>query len=90
MPILFKYHKNYYHLTILTLNRMHPDEFNNPFEDLDTEAMKTQPYGVSLEDDPDTFLDKLEAAIDREDIDFLPGFGEIPLDESSDLGKAYW
>lgn len=72
------------------LERMHPDNFNSPFDDLDTQALKTQPFGVSLEDSPDTFLDKLEAAIDRDDVDFLPGFGEIPLDESSDLGKAYW
>lgn len=72
------------------LERMHPDNFNSPFDDLDTEALKIQPFGVSLEDSPDIFLDKLEAAIEREDVDFLPGFGEIPLDESNDLGKAYW
>lgn len=72
------------------VKRMHPDDFGSSFEDVDPDALKTQTYGVSLEDDPDTFLDKLEAAIDREDVEFLPGFGEVPLDESSDLGKAYW
>lgn len=72
------------------LKRMHPDNFNSPFDDLDGEASKTRPFGVSLEDSPDTFLDKLEAAIDRDDVDYIPGFGEVPLDESSDLGKAYW
>lgn len=76
--------------TEIDLARMHPDDFDNPFEDLDPEALKTQPFGVSLEDDVDTFLDKLEAAIDRDDVDFLPGFGEVPLDDINDLGKAYW
>jgi hypothetical protein len=72
------------------LNRMHPDNFNSAFDDIDPEALKAQPFGISLEDTPDTFLDKLEAAIDREDVDFLPGIGNVPLDESPDLGKAYW
>jgi hypothetical protein len=72
------------------VNRMHPDDFGSAFDDLDPTVQKAQSFGVSLEDDPDTFLDKLEAAIDREDVDFVPGFGEIPLDESADLGKAYW
>ncbi len=74
----------------LDLSRMHPDEFNSPFNDLDPTAMNARPFGLSLEDDADTFLDKLEGAIDSEDVDFLPGFGNVPLDESSDLGQAYW
>jgi len=77
------------------LKRMHPDDFKTPIDDLESmdadliDALKTQPYGLDLEDDPDTFLNKLEAALDREDIDYLPGFGEVPLDES-ELGQAYW
>ena len=74
----------------LDLSRMHPDEFNSPFDDLAPDVMNAQPFGLSLEDDPDTFLDKLEAAIDSNDVDYLPGFGNVPLDESSDLGTAYW
>lgn len=81
----------------LDLKRMHPDDFKTPIDDLeDTDqdfyrALQTQPYGVSLEDlqDPDLFLDKLEAALDRDDLEFLPGFGNIPLDDSVD-GPAYW
>ena len=55
------------------------------------EALQTQPYGASLDDDADAFLDKLEAAIDRDDlqVEYLPGFGEVPLDDSAD-GPAYW
>ena len=77
------------------LKRMHPDDFKTPLDDLEDmdetlfKALQTTPYGASLEDDPDTFLDKLEAAIDRDDIDFLPGFGDVPLDDSVD-GPAYW
>ena len=72
------------------LKRMHPDEFNSPLDDIDPDAINVQPFGLSLEDDADTFLDKLEAAIDSDDVEYLPGFGNVPLDESSDLGKAYW
>ena len=77
------------------LKRMHPDDFKTPIDDLEDmdeklyEALQTQPYGSSLEDDPDAFLDKLEAAIDRDDFDYLPGFGQVPLDDSVD-GPAYW
>jgi len=77
------------------LKRMHPDDFKTPIDDIENmdetleEALKTQPYGASLEDDADTFLAKLEDALEREDFGFLPGFGEVPLDESVD-GKAYW
>ncbi len=74
----------------LDLSRMHPDEFNSPFDDLAPNAINAQPFGLSLEDDADTFLDKLEAAIDNNDVDYLPGIGNVPLDESSDLGQAYW
>jgi len=79
----------------LDLKRMHPDDFKTPIDDLEDmdeqfyQALQTQPYGASLEDDPDLFLDKLEAALERDDIDFLPGFGEVPLDDSVD-GPAYW
>eukprot|EP00557_Chaetoceros_sp_GSL56_P012234 CAMPEP_0176484416 /NCGR_PEP_ID=MMETSP0200_2-20121128/4442_1 /TAXON_ID=947934 /ORGANISM="Chaetoceros sp., Strain GSL56" /LENGTH=768 /DNA_ID=CAMNT_0017880887 /DNA_START=92 /DNA_END=2395 /DNA_ORIENTATION=- len=79
----------------LDLRRMHPDDFKTPIadmEDMDEDfykALQTSPYGASLEDDPDTFLRKLEEAIDRGDLDYLPGFGEIPLDDSVD-GPAYW
>ncbi len=77
------------------LKRMHPDDFKTPIDDIESmdelfsELLKTQPYGASIEDDVDTFIDKLEAAVDRDDFSFLPGFGEIPLDDSAD-GKAYW
>ena len=74
----------------LDLSRMHPDEFNAPFDELSPDAANVRPFGLSLEDDPDTFLDKLEAAIDSNDVDYLPGIGNVPLDESSDLGQAYW
>ena len=79
----------------LDLKRMHPDDFKTPIDDLEDmdenlyKALQTQPYGASLEDDADAFLDKLEAAIDRDDFASLPGFGEIPLDDSVD-GPAYW
>jgi hypothetical protein len=79
----------------LDLRRMHPDDFSTPIDDLEDmdedfyKALQTSPFGASLEDDPDTFLTKLEEAIDRGDLGFLPGFGEIPLDDSVD-GPAYW
>lgn len=81
----------------LDLKRMHPDDFKTPIDDLEDmdeklyEALQTQPYGASLDDDADAFLDKLEAAIDRDDlqVEYLPGFGEVPLDDSAD-GPAYW
>ncbi|GFH61614.1 hypothetical protein CTEN210_18089 [Chaetoceros tenuissimus] len=77
------------------LKRMHPDDFKTPIDDLENmddefmEALQANPYGVSIEDDPDTFLDKLEAAIDRGDLSTIPGLGDIPLDDSVD-GPAYW
>ncbi len=79
----------------LDLKRMHPDDFKTPIADLEDmdeklyQALQTKPLGASLEDDADAFLDKLEAAIDRDDFDFLPGFGDVPLDDSVD-GPAYW
>jgi hypothetical protein len=79
----------------LDLRRMHPDDFSTPIDDLEGmdekfyKALQTSPFGASLEDDPDTFLAKLEAALDRDDLEYLPGFGEIPLDDSVD-GPAYW
>lgn len=75
------------------LKRMHPDDFKTPIDDLEhmddqlSEALKTESFGISLEDDADAFLDKLEAALDRGDFSSLPGVGEIPLDES---GEGYW
>jgi len=77
------------------LKRMHPDDFKTPIDDLEDmdegfyKALQTRPQGASLEDDADTFLEKLEAAIDNDAIDFLPGFGDVPLDDSVD-GPAYW
>lgn len=76
--------------------RMQPDDFNNPMDDiesmdddlLDEEFMeKVKPYGISSEDDINTVIEKMKEAIDRDDFSFLPGIGEIPLDES---GEAYW
>ncbi len=72
------------------LDRMPPDDFNNPFGDIDPDVMKTQPFGLSLEDDADEFLDKLGKALQSDDLEFLPGLGNVPLDENEDLGKAYW
>mmetsp|Transcript_6907 Transcript_6907/g.8621 ORF Transcript_6907/g.8621 Transcript_6907/m.8621 type:complete len:101 (+) Transcript_6907:63-365(+) len=74
----------------IDLERMHPDDFSNPFAEIDPDAMKAQPFGISLEDDADAFLDKLEKALEKDDLEFLPGLGDIPLDENEDLGKAYW
>ena len=77
----------------LDLRRMHPDDFNTPIDDMEdidpafSEALKTKPYGITLDDDPETMLLKLEEAIERGDLGGLPGFGEIPLDDTED---AYW
>ena len=77
----------------LDLERMHPDDFKTPIDDLEgmdddlMQALQTKLYGFSLEDDVDTFLEKLQGAIDRDDFSYTPGFGEIPLDDS---GEAYW
>jgi len=77
--------------------RMHPDDFKTPVEDMESmddetdtnsEAReRTKPYGISIEEDVDTVLEKMKDAIDRDDLAFLPGAGEIPLDGS---GEAYW
>ena len=77
----------------LDLGRMHPLDFMNPISDMEDVdeslaiAMKTKPYGLSPEDDADTMVEKLEAALERGDLGFLPGFGEIPMDDTE---QAYW
>eukprot|EP00559_Dactyliosolen_fragilissimus_P007088 CAMPEP_0184858670 /NCGR_PEP_ID=MMETSP0580-20130426/3754_1 /TAXON_ID=1118495 /ORGANISM="Dactyliosolen fragilissimus" /LENGTH=789 /DNA_ID=CAMNT_0027354951 /DNA_START=700 /DNA_END=3066 /DNA_ORIENTATION=+ len=79
----------------LELERMHPDNFKMPvdeLEDTDNTLMdileSTRPLGLSPDDSPEDFLEKLEEALERGlDLDTLPGFGEIPLDSS---GQAYW
>jgi len=77
--------------------RMHPDDFKTPVEDMESmdddmdynsEAREnTKPYGISIEEDVNTVLEKMKDAVDRDDLSFLPGAGEIPLDGS---GEAYW
>lgn len=76
--------------------RMHPDDFKTPMDDMEsmedesdsTETREnTKPYGISMDEDVDTILEKIKDAIDRDDLSWLPGAGEIPLDES---GEAYW
>jgi len=76
--------------------RMHPDDFKTPMDDMESmdnesesaEVIEnTTPYGISIEEDVDTVLEKMKDAIDRDDLSWLPGAGEIPLDES---GEAYW
>ena len=75
------------------LQNMHPDNFKTPIDDMEgidetfAEALKTRPRGLSMDDDVDIFLEKLQGALDRGDLGDLPGFGEIPLDDS---GEAYW
>jgi len=79
--------------TDLDLGRMHPLDYMNPISDMEdvdktlADAMKNKPYGLSPEDDADTMVEKLKAALDRGDLEFLPGFGEIPMDDTED---AYW
>ena len=77
--------------------RMFPDDFKTPMEDMesiynkesyDTDAMdKAEPYGIFIEDDVDTVLEKMKDAIDRNDLSWLPGAGDIPLDASE---EAFW
>jgi len=77
--------------------RMHPDDFKTPMEDMEVTdeeldydvgaRERTKPYGISIEEDVNTVLEKMKDAVDRDDLSFLPGAGEIPLDGS---GEAYW
>ena len=41
----------------------------------------TTPYGISIEEDVETVLEKMKDAIDRDDLSWMPGVGEVPLDE---------
>jgi len=80
--------------------RMHPDDFKTPMDDLesmeydDEEEMensnvrdKTKPYGIDIEDDVHTVLEKMMEAADRGELEYTPGVGDIPLDESE---EGYW
>jgi len=76
--------------------RMSPDDYQTPMDDIESmdddsiEAdlrAEMKPYGISSEDDISEVLEKMVDSIDRDDFSFLPGIGEIPLDES---GEAYW
>ena len=47
----------------------------------------TTPYGISIKEDVETVLEKMKDAINCDDLSWLPGAGEIPLDK---LGETYW
>eukprot|EP00560_Eucampia_antarctica_P006235 CAMPEP_0197827384 /NCGR_PEP_ID=MMETSP1437-20131217/4171_1 /TAXON_ID=49252 ORGANISM="Eucampia antarctica, Strain CCMP1452" /NCGR_SAMPLE_ID=MMETSP1437 /ASSEMBLY_ACC=CAM_ASM_001096 /LENGTH=760 /DNA_ID=CAMNT_0043428213 /DNA_START=94 /DNA_END=2376 /DNA_ORIENTATION=- len=74
--------------------RFHPDDFKTPVDDLEdtdeefTKVMDTTPHGFSPEgDDFETFMQKIKNAAERGDLDYTPGFGDIPLDDTE---QAYW
>ena len=78
----------------IDMNRFHPDDFKSPIGDLEDmddnnmmESINATPYGFSPEDDFETFMQKIKDAAIRGDVDYTPGFGDIPLDDTED---AYW
>ena len=72
------------------LKRMQPHDFQTPIDDLEhmdedfSDALKPENLGEYA---ADTFLEKLEAALDRDDFSFLPELEDVPSDES---GEGYW
>lgn len=79
----------------LDFQRFHPDDFKTPIDDLEEtdeeltkQTMGSTPHGFSPDgDDFETFMKKIKAAAVRGDLDYTPGFGDIPLDDTE---EAYW
>lgn len=79
----------------LDFQRFHPDDFKTPIDDLeetDDEFTKqttgNTPFGFNPDgDDFETFMKKIKDAALRGDLDYTPGLGDIPLDDTE---EAYW